>query len=61
MSKPRLCIGYGEFEGKCTNVAGSRWSPYWCPRCDKLRLDHISSQLAEINLQIAKAKGVAVE
>ena len=43
--KERKCIGYGEFEGKCTNKAGTKWSPYWCERCNKLRLECISEQL----------------
>ena len=23
----KKCIGFGEFEGKCTNKAGTKWSP----------------------------------
>ena len=42
------CIGFGEFEGNCTNKAGTKWSPYWCERCNKLRLDHIDSNLSSI-------------
>lgn len=44
----RRCIGYGEFTGNCHNQAGSRWSPYWCPRCNELRLNKISASLEDI-------------
>jgi len=37
------CIGFGEFTGKCTNKAGTKWSPYWCEQCNKLRLEHIDN------------------
>ena len=39
------CIGFGEYKGKCTNKAGTKWGPYWCERCNKLRLDHIDNSL----------------
>ena len=42
------CIGFGEFQGKCLNVAGTKWSPYWCERCNKLRFDHIDNWFKEI-------------
>jgi hypothetical protein len=42
------CIGFGEFEGKCTNKAGTKWSPYWCERCNELRLKHIDKSLKEM-------------
>ncbi len=35
------CIGFGEFKDKCENVAGTKWSPYWCGRCNTLRFEHI--------------------
>lgn len=41
--KPKKCIGFGEFEGKCENIAGTKWSPHWCDRCNKLRLAHIDA------------------
>ena len=41
------CIGFGEFEGKCTNMVCS-YSPHWCERCEKLRRDSISKQLKAI-------------
>lgn len=42
------CIGFGEFEGKCGNKIGGHDSPYWCKRCDDLRIAHISKQLKEM-------------
>ena len=42
------CIGFGEFKGKCLNKAGTKWSPYWCARCNKLRFDHIDSRFKGI-------------
>lgn len=48
------CLGFGEFEGKCQNEAGTSASPFWCPRCDGLRRDHISKQLDEINSKIER-------
>lgn len=39
-----VCVGFGEFENNCTSVAGTRWSPYWCERCNALRLDYIAKQ-----------------
>ncbi len=47
----RQCIGYGIYIGKCANQAGSPWSPYWCPRCNALRLDTIDSSLKDIASQ----------
>ena len=44
----RRCIGYAEFEGKCTNEAGTPWTPYWCKRCDEIRRKTITKQLEEI-------------
>jgi hypothetical protein len=41
----RKCIGYGEFEGKCDNDAGSTHSEYWCQRCDDIRLATIDASL----------------
>ena len=42
------CIGFGVFENKCPNEAGTRWSPHWCERCNKLRLDHIGKRFKEL-------------
>lgn len=44
----RRCIGYGEFDGTCTNAAGTRWSPYWCERCNALRLETITKSLNDL-------------
>ncbi len=44
----RKCLGYGPYEGKCDNPAGSPWSDYWCLRCDKLRLETIKRKLETI-------------
>jgi len=42
------CIGFGEYEKKCDNQAGSRHSKHWCQRCDNLRLAHIDKRFKEI-------------
>lgn len=42
------CIGFGEYEGKCTNEVDEKINPYWCPRCNKLRIEHIDKQFDEI-------------
>jgi hypothetical protein len=56
------CIGFGEFEGKCTNKAGTKWSPYWCERCNALRLDHIEESLRRIHAEaIQQARSKAPE
>jgi hypothetical protein len=47
------CLGYGPLEGKCTEPAGTPWSPYWCQRCDELRRETISR---ELNAFIANLK-----
>jgi hypothetical protein len=39
------CIGYGPWKGTCTNVAGTNWTPHWCPRCDELRRAMITLRL----------------
>lgn len=44
----RRCAGFGVHTGKCTNRAGCEWTPYWCERCNDLRMNHISSQLIDI-------------
>lgn len=41
----KKCLGFGEYEGKCTNVAGTKWSPHWCERCNKLRFGHIDKRM----------------
>lgn len=54
----KMCIGFGDFAGKCVNVAGTRWSPHWCERCNKLRLEHITKQFQSIlsKFELAKDK-----
>jgi hypothetical protein len=48
MKGRRRCLGYGEFEGVCSEIAGTPWGPYWCSRCDKIRLATLSAQFEEI-------------
>lgn len=42
------CVGFGPHEDKCENEAGTPWTPYWCPRCDEMRREHISRRLEQI-------------
>lgn len=44
------CIGFGPHEGKCDNEAGTARTPYWCQRCDDLRVKHISRRLESIKI-----------
>lgn len=47
------CYGFGEFERKCPNEPnGKNKNPYFCDRCDKLRIDHISKRLDEIEKRL---------
>ena len=39
----RACIDCGE-------PAGTPWGPYWCPPCDVIRLDLISSHLKSLEV-----------
>jgi len=48
IDKKRICIGYGKYEGKCRNIAGTSHTPYWCERCDILRRKTITNQLSNI-------------
>lgn len=43
---PRICLGFGDTEGKCQNVAGC--GEYWCEKCNKLRFDHLNRQFANL-------------
>ena len=43
-----VCIGYGDREGTCTNVAGTPWTPLWCMDCDEERRATITAQMDEI-------------
>ena len=45
---PKICIGFGEFEGKCKETAGTPWTKLWCLRCDELRRAHITKRLEGI-------------
>lgn len=54
--KKMKCLGFGEYEGKCKNLAGSSHSKYWCERCDKIRLDTLNKQFADIDKQFEKMK-----
>ena len=49
---PRTCIGYGPHTGTCENVAGTQWSEYWCPRCDRLRMDAIEQRMQQIERRL---------
>jgi len=42
------CIGFGEREDKCKNVAGTPWTPLWCIECDEQRRAHITKQFETI-------------
>ncbi|HUS92181.1 MAG TPA: hypothetical protein VM695_10050 [Phycisphaerae bacterium] len=53
----RRCIGFGEFEGKCPNVAGTPWTPLWCLRCDELRRAHITRRLEALVGRATAPKG----
>jgi len=45
----RKCIGFGEYEGKCNNLAGSSHSKLWCQRCDDLRMEHLDKRFKELS------------
>jgi len=47
-SRFRICVGFGEFEGKCGRQAGTKWTDYWCLRCDRLRRTHVGAQLRDL-------------
>lgn len=46
------CVGYGIYEGKCSNKAGTPWTPVWCFRCDKIRKKTVTKQLEEISKEL---------
>jgi len=46
------CIGYGIYRGKCSNQAGTPWTPYWCKRCDEIRKKTVTKQLKEIGKEL---------
>lgn len=47
-ARARTCVGFGDLTGKCSNVAGGRWSPYFCPSCDEARMAHLDAQLKKV-------------
>ena len=61
MSSPKktrkVCIGFGEFEGKCKNPAGASHSPHWCQRCDDLRIDHLTEQFKKMSDRFGQKPG----
>ena len=57
----KRCIGFGEFQGKCENEAGTKWSPHWCKRCNELRFDHIDAGFVKIQKQFDVQKRVIGE
>lgn len=48
------CIGFGEHEGKCDGVAGTRTGKWWCESCEKLRLDHLNKCFKELESRFKK-------
>jgi Zn finger protein HypA/HybF involved in hydrogenase expression len=43
----RKCVDCGQ------PAAGTKWGPYWCPDCDKKRLDRITASLEAIAGELA--------
>lgn len=52
----RVCIGFGDREGTCTNEAGTPWTPLWCPECDENRRASIRAQLKDIAASLASSR-----
>lgn len=46
--KANQCLGFGEFEGACENIAGTPWTVLWCLRCDELRRAYLSAQFEKL-------------
>lgn len=42
----RMCV-----EAGCSESAGTRWGPYYCPDHDAARIDRISANLRDIQRQ----------
>lgn len=53
----KVCVGFGEFEGKCQNPAGCKHTPYWCERCNILRMVHIEESLNKIIANFQPKRG----
>lgn len=51
-------LGFGEFEGKCNNEAGTPWTPYWCNKCDELRRNKLSKSLQDIQEKFKSVKEI---
>lgn len=45
---PPPCIGFGELEGCCENLADANDTQLWCVRCENARRAHISAQMEKI-------------
>lgn len=43
-----ICLGFGEREGNCANVAGGHRSHLWCVECDKARIASITASMQKI-------------
>jgi hypothetical protein len=45
----RRCIGFGEHDGTCGYSATAQPALLWCQRCETLRREYITGQMAEIS------------
>jgi hypothetical protein len=59
MPDPTRCHCDGRYQGcehgsTCAVAPGGRWSPYFCPDCDKRRVDHIGQNLRGIAADLGK-------
>jgi hypothetical protein len=43
------------YERDCENDAGGPWSPYWCPGCDRERVERISRNLKQLGDDLKRA------
>lgn len=43
-------------ETDCEEIAGTVWSSFWCPSCNKKRMDKISQSLKEIDEILARKR-----
>lgn len=53
-ARERICIGFGEREGICHNIAGTRWTPLWCDECDEERRTSITESFERIRETFTK-------
>lgn len=56
MTDRKTCIGFGAKEGKCSNEAGTPWTPLWCAECDQERRDKITEQMQKISRSFTGAR-----